>query len=52
VSLGIIYDPNCNYRVLNCYSDADFGGSGRTGRSTSGAVVIYAGWAVSWLSRR
>jgi hypothetical protein len=52
VSLGIIYDPNCNSRVLNCYSDADFGGCGNTGRSTSGAVVIYAGGAVSWLSRK
>ena len=52
MSLGIIYDPNCNSRVLNCYSDADFGGCESTGRSNSGAVVIYAGGAVSWLSRR
>lgn len=50
-SLGIQYTADESHE-LNCYSDADFGGCNKTGRSTSGVVVTYAGGAVSWLSQR
>lgn len=37
---------------LECYSDADFGGCVKSGRSTTGVVIMYAGGAISWLSQR
>lgn len=52
LNLGILYRPNFNKAILECYSDADFGGCLKTGRSTSGTVVIYAGGAISWISQR
>lgn len=52
LKLGILYRPNINKDILECYSDADFGGCLKTGCSTSGIVVIYAGGAVSWISQR
>lgn len=50
--LGIIYRQNAEKGVFESYSDADFGGCTKTGRSTSGVVIIYAEGAVSWLSQR
>ncbi|XP_071037895.1 uncharacterized protein [Parasteatoda tepidariorum] len=38
--------------ILECFSDADFGGCTKTGRSTSGVLVLHAGGAISWLSQR
>lgn len=52
LSLGIEYRQNFKRGILECYSDADFGGCKSTGRSTSGVVVVYAGGAISWLSQR
>lgn len=48
---GILYDKTAEQK-LQCYSDADFGGCEKTGRSTSGVVVKFANGAVSWLSQR
>lgn len=50
--LGIIYHPNLCSGILDCYSDADFGGCNKTGRSTSGVVITHAGGAISWFSQR
>ncbi|KAG5872508.1 hypothetical protein JTB14_010483 [Gonioctena quinquepunctata] len=52
LDLGIIYRPNFKRGTLECYSDADFGGCTKTGRSTLGVVMIHAGGAISWLSQR
>ena len=49
---GIIYFQNYDVGILQCYSDADFGGCVQSGRSTSGVVIMYAGGAISWLSQR
>ena len=49
---GIIYKRDYNKGIIECYSDADFGGCLKSGRSTSGVVIIYAGGAISWLSKR
>lgn len=48
----IIYKSGFKPGVLECFSDADFGGCMQTGRSTSGVAVLYAGGAISWLSQR
>ncbi|KAG5879136.1 hypothetical protein JTB14_004112 [Gonioctena quinquepunctata] len=52
LDLGIIYRPNFKRGTLECYSDADFGRCTKTGRSTSGVIMIHAGGAISWLSQR
>jgi len=52
LDLGITYRKNTEKGVFESYSDADFGECTKTGRSTSGVVIIYAGGAVSWLSQR
>ncbi|KMQ83327.1 integrase core domain protein [Lasius niger] len=52
IDLGIVYCHKSNKGILECFSDADFGGCTKTGRSTSGVVVTYAGGAISWLSQR
>ena len=49
---GITYFQNYDVGILQCYSDADFGGCVQSGRSTSGVVIMYAGGAISWLSQR
>lgn len=51
INYGIFYN-NEHAQELECYSDADFGGCLKTGRSTSGVVVKFAGGVVSWLSQR
>lgn len=51
LDVGITYNKN-GPKSIECFSDADFGGCLKTGRSTSGVVVIYAGGAISWLSQR
>ena len=51
LSLGITYRRDGERKLLS-YSDADFGGCESTKRSTSGVLVLYAGGAVSWISRR
>lgn len=48
---GITYPATNSRRVLQCYNDADFRGCRKTGRSTSGSEIIYAGGASSWLSQ-
>ena len=52
ISHGIIYLRNENPGILECFSDADFGGCTSIGRSTSGMVIKYAGGIVSWQSQR
>ncbi|KAG5874152.1 hypothetical protein JTB14_016356 [Gonioctena quinquepunctata] len=52
LDLGIIYRPTFKRGTLECYSDADLGGCTKTGRSTSGVILIHAGVAISWLSQR
>lgn len=52
IDLGIIYRSNASKGILECFSDADFGGCTKTGRSTSGVVVTYAGGVISWMSQR
>ncbi|PNF28358.1 hypothetical protein B7P43_G17909 [Cryptotermes secundus] len=52
LSYGIVYNSNVNSNSLECYSDADLGGCEKTARSTSGAVVLFAGGTISWKSRR
>lgn len=49
---GIVYRSNSQKGIFDCYSDADFGGCTKTGRSTSGVVIIYGGGPISWLSQR
>lgn len=49
---GITYKHKYKPEILECYSDADFGGCQTTGRSTSGVVVLYGGGTVSWFSQR
>lgn len=51
IDLGIVYCHKINKGILECFSDADFGGCTKTGRSTSGVVVTYADGAISWLSQ-
>ncbi|XP_065354574.1 uncharacterized protein LOC135949041 [Calliphora vicina] len=48
---GITYTADNNLK-FECYSDADFGGCLKTGRSTSGIVIKYAGAVISWISQR
>lgn len=50
--MGICYRQIAKKGILDCFSDADFGGCLRTGRSTTGVVVKYAGGAISWCSQR
>lgn len=52
IDLCIVYNRGKKESLLECYSDADFGGCLSTGRSTSGVVIKYAGGAISWLSQR
>ena len=52
IDLGIVYSHKTETGKLECYSDADFGGCTKTGRSTSGVVVKYGGGAITWLSQR
>ncbi|XP_055920226.1 uncharacterized protein LOC129951889 [Eupeodes corollae] len=52
LDLGIEYRKDFKEGILECFSDADFGGCKSTGRSTSEVVIIYAGRAISWLSQR
>ena len=55
LDLGIMYHRNKlieENNMLECYSDADFGGCTKSGRSTTGVVIMYAGGAISWLSQR
>ena len=49
---GILYKKDYKKGILECYSDADHGGCTITGRSTTGVLCMYAGGAVSWMSRR
>lgn len=49
---GITYTRKVKRGILETFSDADFGGCTKTGRSTSGVVVKYAGGAISWMSQR
>ncbi|XP_031353704.1 secreted RxLR effector protein 161-like [Photinus pyralis] len=53
LNFGIVY---CRRKeeagVLEIYSDADFGGCTKTGRSISRVIVKYSGGAISWLSQR
>ena len=51
LTYGITY-KSVQKRILKIYSDADFGGCSKTGRSTSGVLSMYAGGAISWLSQR
>lgn len=48
----ILYKFDCEPGILSCYSDSDYAGCNDTGRSTSGAVFIYSGGAISWFSQR
>ncbi|GAB0089493.1 secreted RxLR effector protein 161-like [Sergentomyia squamirostris] len=50
--LGIRYGRGQRSDELSCFTDADYGGCVRTGRSTSGVLVVYAGGAISWSSQR
>lgn len=52
INYGITYKSKIKGDSLECYSDADFGGCTKTGRSTSGVVINYAGGIISWLSQR
>ena len=52
LTIGITYSRNVKRGFLETFSDADFGGYTKTGRSTSGVVVKYAGGVVPWLSQR
>ena len=51
INLGIVYRKQ-KKRILECYSDADFGGCKKTGRSTSGIIIIFASGTMSWKSQR
>ncbi|GBL74113.1 hypothetical protein AVEN_224281-1 [Araneus ventricosus] len=42
-NFAITYQATGTSRVLECYSDADFGGCTKTGRSASGSLIVYAG---------
>lgn len=50
--LGINYSTKSGGGTLECFSDADFGGCQKTGRSTTGVVISHAGGAISWISQR
>lgn len=49
--IGIVYG-SAHQKELTAYSDADFAGDVTTRKSTSGAVCLFMGGPVSWLSRR
>lgn len=49
---GIVYKHDYKPGILECFSDADFGGCKESGRSTSGVLVLYSGGAISWFSQR
>ncbi|XP_055912205.1 uncharacterized protein LOC129946147 [Eupeodes corollae] len=52
LDLGIEYRKDFKKGILECFSDADFGGCKSTGRSSCGVVINYAGGAISCLSQR
>lgn len=52
IDYGITYHVTDTKGILKCYSDSDFGGCTKSGRSTSGYVMIYAGGAITWRSQR
>ena len=52
LDMGIVYQSNMDKSCLDVYSDADFGGCTRTGRSTSGVISMYSGGAITWMSQR
>lgn len=53
VNYGITYRATSDKKgILQCYSDSDFGGCTKTGRSTTGYVMIYAEGAITWRSQR
>ena len=43
MTLGIIYKIDYGKGILECYSDADSGGCLKSGRSTSGVIIICVG---------
>jgi len=47
LDLGITYRENTEKGVFESYSDANFGGCTKTGRSTSGVVIIPANMMTS-----
>lgn len=49
---GIKYKKNDKTYLLEAYCDADFAGDPEIRRSTTGFVIIYAGGAISWCSRK
>lgn len=49
---GIEYKNNKEKNLLKAYCDADFAGDPETRRSTTGYVILYAGGAISWCSRK
>lgn len=51
INLGIVYRKQ-KKGILECYSDADFGGCTKTGRSTSGIIIMFASGTISWKSQR
>ncbi|GBM22855.1 hypothetical protein AVEN_202129-1 [Araneus ventricosus] len=52
MNFAITYHATGTSRVLECYSDADFSGCTKTGRSSSGSVIVYARGAISFHSQR
>lgn len=51
--LGILF-PTHSQQNLECYTDADFAGSGEAGKfkSTSGNVIYLGGGPISWLAKK
>ena len=51
--LGLVYSPSSSPAlVLTAYTDADWAGDDKDGRSTTGVVLKLANAAVSWLSQK
>jgi hypothetical protein len=47
---GIVYKPN-DRETVDIYTDADYAGCRRTGKSTTGMVTMFSGGAINWASQ-
>lgn len=51
-SLGLSYKANGKIDTLTVYSDSDYAGDKKSGRSTTGYVCYFNGAPIAWCSRR
>ncbi|BET03511.1 Hydra magnipapillata [Nesidiocoris tenuis] len=52
LSYGLLYRRDHNPAILEAFCDADYAGDHLTRRSTTGALCLYAGAAITWISHK